>query len=184
MNSLGLEWRSLRLIHYSKDYFEFLYDCYQDYNSIYLFCNQLEIKSKNEFWNFLTNKMEKSYNEYMIIINKENSRPIGFIYSYNYNTNNQTIYTAIYIIEKYRRGSIGATAGIIFYNYMFKTKPIRKIYCTVYEYNKESMNLLKTAGFKEEGILKQHRYINGNYYNMHIMSLKRENLYKKLGKVI
>lgn len=183
MSNLGLEWRNLKLVHYSKDYFDFIYDCYQDYNSMYLFCNQLEIKSKNEFWDNFTNKMDKIYNQYMIIINKENNNPIGFIYSYNYNTNNQTIYTAVYIIKKYRKGIVGATAGMIFYNYIFKIKPIRKIYCTIYEYNKESLNLLKTAGFKEEGILKKHRYINGNYYNMYIMSLRRENLYKILGRV-
>lgn len=118
----------------------------------------------------------------MIIINKENNNPIGFIYSYNYNTNNQTIYTAVYIVEKYRKGIIGATAGMIFYNHLFKIKPIRKIYCTVYEYNKDSLNLLKTAGFKEEGILKKHRYFNGNYFDMYIMSLQRENLYKILGR--
>lgn len=183
MSSLGLEWRNIKLIHYSKEYFDFIYDAYQEYDSIYLFCNQLEIKSKNEFWDIITNKLENIYDEYMIVINKENNAPIGFIYSYNYNINNQTIYTAIYIKEKYRKGIVGATAGIIFYNYLFKIKPIRKIYCTVYEYNKDSLKLLNTAGFKEEGILRKHRYMNGNYYNMYMMALKRNDLYKILGRI-
>lgn len=184
MDKLGLEWRSIKLVHYSKEYFDFIYECYQDYDSVYLFCNQLEIRTKNEFWNIFTNKMSKFYDQYMIIISKENNRPIGFIYSYNYNTKNQTIYTALYIMGNYRKGIIGATAGLIFYNYLFKIKPIRKIYCTVYEYNKESLNLLKTAGFIEEGILRKHRYMAGKYYDMHIMALRRENLYKILGRTI
>lgn len=183
MNNLGLEWRNIKLLHYSKEYFDFIYDAYQDYDSIYLFCNQLELKSKNEFWDIITYKMENMYDEFMIIINKESNIPIGFIYSYNYNTNNQTIYTAIYIKENFRRSIVGATAGMIFYNYILRVKPIRKIYCTVYEYNKDSLNLLKTAGFKEEGILRKHRYINGEYYNMYIMSLKREDLYKIIGRI-
>lgn len=58
MSNLGLEWRNLKLVHYSKENFDFVYDCYQDYNSMYLFCNQLEIKSKNEFWDNFTNKMD------------------------------------------------------------------------------------------------------------------------------
>ena len=95
MNNLGLEWRNIKLVHYGKEYFEFLYEAYQEYDSIYLFCNMLEIKSKNEFWNIIANKMESSYDEYVIILDKQNNIPIGFIYSYNYNINNQTLYTAI-----------------------------------------------------------------------------------------
>lgn len=183
MIDFGLEWRNIKLVHYSKEYFEFIYNCYQDFNSAYLFCNNLEIKSKNEFWDTFTTKMTNSYNEYMIIISKENNEPIGFIYSFNYNTVNQTIYTAIYIIEKYRKSSIGAISGMIFYQYVFKTKPIRKIYCTVYEYNKDSLKLLKTAGFKQEGLLKKHRFLAGSYHDMYLMSLSREELYKVWGRI-
>ncbi len=183
MNNLGLEWRNIKLVHYGKEYFEFLYEAYQEYDSIYLFCNMLEIKSKNEFWNIIANKMESSYDEYVIILDKQNNIPIGFIYSYNYNINNQTLYTAIYIKEKFRKSTIGASAGIIFYNYIFKIKPLRKIYCTVYEYNKQSLKLLETAGFEQEGILKKHRYIDGKYYDMFIMALSREKFYKKIGEL-
>lgn len=183
MNNMGLEWRNIKLVHYEKKYFEFVYNLYQDYNSMYLFCNQIEIKSQNEFWDIISFRMKNIYNEFMIILNKENNYPIGFIYSFDYNDKNQTIYTAICIKAEYRKNIVGATAGMIFYNKLFKTTPLRKIYCTVYEYNKDSLNLLKTAGFKEEGLLKKHRFFNGNYYNMYIMSLNREDLYKILGRI-
>lgn len=169
-----LIWKNVKLVKYDEKYFEYIYATYQDYNSRFLFTNDLVIESKKEMWNKLDKKIHTYYNEFMIIINVSNDLPVGFIYGYDYNTLNGYIYLAIYIDEKSRNNVIGAEAGMLFLNYLVEKYPIRKVYCTVYEYNKPSFKMLKNAGFKTEGVLKEHRYFNGKYHNMYIVSLERE----------
>lgn len=67
----------------------------------------------------------------------------------------------------------------------------KKVYCTVYDYNKTSIKFLKGANFETEGLLKKHRYFNNEYHDMHIMSINRDGVYellkdkyKEYGKII
>lgn len=183
MDNLSINYKNIVLVTYEKKYFEYIYNCYQDYGSIYLFTNDMLILSKEKLWNILNKKMQYNYHEFMIVINNSTNLPIGFIYSYDYNINNQYLYSAIFIDKTYRNTIYGANAGIAFFEHLFRIYPIRKIYCTVYDYNKNSMNFLTTAGFVKEGVLKEHHYFDGIYYNMNIMALYRNNLYELLEKV-
>lgn len=177
-----LAWRNIKLVNYTQDYFEYVYDCYQDYESRYLFTNELEIKSKKESWEKLKKKLAYNYHTFMIVINIKSNLPIGFIYSYNYNTYDEYIYVTLFIQKEFRNLTFGAEAGILFFDYLFKYYPIRKVYCTVYDYNKMSIRFLKSAGFVLEGVLRKHRYYNGTYNDMRIMALYRDGLYKILEK--
>ena len=174
MNDDYLKWKNVKLVKYEDKYFDYIYDLYQDYNSRYLFTNNLNIESKKKLWDEIKKKLNYIYHEFMIIINVKKQIPIGFIYSYDYNLQNNYFYIAICIEDKERNATFGAEAGIIFLNYLFNYYPIRKVYCTVYEYNKQSMKFLQNAGFKIEGILKEHRYFNGKYHNMNILAFYRE----------
>lgn len=110
----------------------------------------------------------------MLVKNIESNEYIGFINSFRYNANDGNVYTTICIISKYRNTIYGVQAGMAFYEYLFNKYSIRKIYCSVYDYNKMSMKFLKTAGFKIEGRLKSNKYFNGKYYDMYIFSLYKE----------
>lgn len=176
MNNDCLEWKNVKLVKYEEKYFDYVYELYQDYNSRYLFTNNLNIESKRNFWDQIKKKLNYMYHEFMIIINVNKQIPVGFIYSYDYNIQNNYLYIAIFIDKKERNNVLGAEAGVIFLNHLFNNYPIRKIYCTVYEYNKLSMKFLQNAGFKIEGILKEHRYFNGKYHNMSILAFYREEM--------
>lgn len=182
-NNNYITYKSVQLIPYEEKYFEYIYSCYQDYNSRYLFTNEMVINSKQYMWEYINDKIKSIYHEFMIIINNSTNLPIGFIYSYNYNVYNEYLYVAIFIQGESRNTVFGAEAGAAFFEYLFKHYPIRKVYCTVYDYNKNSIKFLKNAGFNTEGVLKKHRYFNGNYHNMNIMSLYRDDLYKILERL-
>ena len=66
---------------------------------------------------------------------------------------------------------------MIFLNYIFKYYPIRKIFCSLFDYNNISKKVLKTAGFQLEGCLKQYRYFNREYHDMSIYALFRNEFY-------
>lgn len=176
MDDVYLKWKDVELVRYEDKYFDYVYELYQDYNSRYLFTSDLNIISKKKMWEDIKKKMEYTYHQFKIIINARKQIPVGFIYSYNYNLKDNYLYIAICIEKKERNGVVGAEAGMIFLDYLFKSYPIRKVYCTVYEYNKMSMSFLKNAGFKTEGILKEHKYFAGKYYDMNILTFYREDL--------
>lgn len=176
MNDDYLKWKDVELVEYEDKYFDYVYELYQDYNSRYLFTSNLNIISKKKMWEDIKKKMNYTYHQFKIIINTRKQIPVGFIYSYDYNLKDNYLYIAICIEEKERNGVVGAEAGMIFLNYLFKSYPIRKVYCTVYEYNRMSMSFLKNAGFKTEGILKEHKYFDGKYYDMNVLTFYREDL--------
>ncbi len=153
----------------------FLFNCHQDYNTRYLYSKDMTIKSKNDFTKDFYKKLNYKYHEFMTIKSVDNDDEyIGFINSFRYNPNDGNLYTTICICSKYRNTIYGVQAGMAFYDYLFNKYTIRKIYCSVYDYNKMSMKFLKTAGFKVEGILKSNKYFNGKYFDMYIFSLYKE----------
>lgn len=181
MNNNILRWKSIELINLrqntEEDFTEFLYSCYNDFDTRNLFSNNMNIKNNKDFVNDFRKKIVYKYHEFMIIKNINTNQPIGFIYSYRYNSNDGNLYTTIYIEPKSRKSVLGVEAGAVFYEYLFNKYSIRKIYCCVYSYNNMSIKLLKNAGFKLEGNLKKSKYFNGAYYDTYIMALYRDDFY-------
>lgn len=176
MNNICLKWKSVSLVPYTSKYYNFIFECYQDFSSRCLFTSDISIKTKKDFWNIFNNKINDSYHEFMVAIDLNTNNPIGFINSFDYNSNDGYLNIAIFIDEKYRKTVFSLETGLIFLNYLFDVYPIRKIYCTVFDYNIDSQNFLNKAGFLLEGELKEHKYFNGKYHNMKIFVLYRDKL--------
>lgn len=177
MENRELSWKNITLIPYEESYFDFIYNCYQNYESRFLFTNDFVIISRNEFWDYIDKKASRDFHDFMIIRNDATNLPIGFIYTYNFDRQNDYIFFSIYLEEKSRNNINVAISGMIFFNYIFKYYPIRKIYCSVFDYNTISKKVLKNAGFQLEGNLKEYRYYNRAYHDMSIYSLFRKNFY-------
>lgn len=177
MNNKELVWKNIRLKPYEKRDFDFAYKCYQDYDSRPLFTNDFNIISRDEFVDYIDKKANYSFHDFMIIIDVLTNLPIGFIYTYNFNRQNDYIFFAIYLEKKSRNNMNVAVTSMIFFNYIFKYYPIRKIYCSLFDYNNISKKVLKTAGFQLEGCLKQYRYFNREYHDMSIYALFRNEFY-------
>ena len=176
MNNVCLEWKNINLVPYNNNYYNFIFDCFQDFSARGLFTSDVSIRSKKDFWNIFNNKINTYYHEFMVAIDSSTSNPIGFINSFDYNANDGYLNIAIFITQKYRKTVFTLETGIIFLNYLFSTYPIRKIYCTVFDYNIDSLKFLKKAGFLLEGELKKHKYFNGEYHDMKIFVLYRDML--------
>ena len=97
MESKKLSWRNITLKQYEKSYFDFVYSCYQNYESRFLFTNDFIIISKDEFWNYLHKNIDCNFHDFMIIIDNVYNLPIGFIYTYNYDLKNRKIIHQEYI---------------------------------------------------------------------------------------
>ena len=48
------------------------------------------------------------------------------------------------------------------------------VYCKVIEYNIASQKIVENIGFKREGILRERIYKNGNYHNVIVWSILKD----------
>lgn len=104
-------------------------------------------------------------------------RPIGIIYTFNYNRTDGYVFLNTFIIEEFETVGHGAVATIILLFYLFDFIPsLHKIYFDVFEYNTLSMSTLRNAGFDEEGRFKGHRLQGTSRYDVLRFAAYRNNL--------
>ena len=56
-------------------------------------------------------------------------------------------------------------------NYLFNYLNLHKVYATTSENNSNTIKLLKSLGFHQDGVMRDHHFYNGQYYNQMIFSL-------------
>lgn len=66
---------------------------------------------------------------------------------------------------------------VLFVNYLFVAHPLRKIYVEVPEFNYRLMSRGMQRLFKYEGVLTDHEWSLGQYWDVHFLSLPREHFY-------
>ena len=74
--------------------------------------------------------------------------------------------------------------GARFMGDLFSAYPLRKIYALVYGYNEESLRSNLAAGFVEEGVMREYRYLGGAWHDCHILALTKQAYEEGLGKLL
>jgi len=76
--------------------------------------------------------------------------------------------------EKHRNKGYGTEAKMLLLEYAFNTLNLRKVCSEVYDFNLRSKKCLEKCGYQEEGVKKKHVYRNGEYRDVHIMAVFKE----------
>lgn len=177
IDNIVIKGRHVLLTPYDEKYREFVYSCHCNMSVRMLWTDEREFYSIEQFMEHFQSELRRFYHVYFIILEKKDRKPIGFVYSYNYNHSDGLIYETIFIVPKFQTKGFGAEAGLLFTDYLWRFYPLRKIYCDVYGYNAKSQKLLKGVGFEVEGTFKEHRFFDGSYYDMFRFSCFRNNFY-------
>lgn len=115
---------------------------------------------------------------YFAIENTTDHKHIGFIHLYNIDQISSICYFGIIIGDKAEQGKGKAREAIhLITQFAFKQLNIRKLNLEVASFNSKATNLYTSFGFKVEGILKEHVFINGMYYDKISMALFRDDYY-------
>ena len=149
-----------------------------------LFHGRMQINSLPDFEKWMINNMTYTYHDFYVVVDEGSYNIVGYIYSYEYRMYDGHCKVCAFFKKKYRDIGIGAICGMRFFDEMFTNYPLRKIYIDVYEYNKQSLASNLDAGFVEEGCLKNFRYHNGEYHDMHLLALTRERFYERFEKLL
>ena len=102
----------------------------------------------------------------------EDDALIGFIHLNQIDWISRRCYFGITIGEKeYQGKGMGPDSMRILFNYAFECLNLRKICLEVATYNKNAINLYNKFGFVEEGRLKKHVYLEGDYHDIVLMRI-------------
>ncbi|KXG76350.1 GNAT family N-acetyltransferase [Thermotalea metallivorans] len=112
--------------------------------------------------------------EFIIMI-KENGKKIGTIGFNHIDYRNQKAEYGILIGEEEEQGKgYALEASRAFINYGFKELNLQKIYLKVFYDNDEAIKLYKKLNFQQEGVLRKEIYKNGQFKDVVIMSVLKE----------
>lgn len=132
------------------------------------------IKSRDDF-------KEMNY----IIQDKKTLKGVGMISIYNIDEADGVIEVGRLLLDdEYltKSNPYGLEALLITYDYVFNKLDFRKITGIIAAINSSMVKLQLFLGMKEEGYLKKHTLINGNFEDIHIISIFKDefnNNYKK-----
>ena len=106
------------------------------------------------------------------VYHKEAKRPIGSIgfNHINWVSRNANIFLTIGEPEYWGKGIAGEASKLMI-NYGFTELNLHKIFAGVFTPNTRSLRAAEKLGFKEEGVLKEEMYVDGQYHDIHKFAL-------------
>ena len=79
-----------------------------------------------------------------------------------------------WLTPKYHSESYGSEANVLFIDYVFETFEIRGLQARAFASNEPSCAVLEKLGFTQEGRLREHRFVEGDYIDVVLYGLLRE----------
>lgn len=124
------------------------------------------------------NSLSKNNEIFFGIELKENEKLIGRCRLYKISQIDKTAKINIFIGEKsLRHKGYAKEAMKIIIDYAFNYLNFRKIWSELCVDNKPVINLYKKLGFKDEGLLRKHYFLNGSYRDILVVGLlKNDNI--------
>ena len=147
-------------------------------------------KSKRDIKKWFFEGLPKKKELIFAIETKKSHRLIGIISLHKINWQQRIVTTETLIGDKtYWGKGFGTDAKMTLLNYAFNTLGLRKIGSAVIDYNERSLQYNLHCGYKEEGRLKKQILKNGEYRDIVLLGLFKEDwepiwkVYQKTGKV-
>lgn len=109
--------------------------------------------------------------ERFMIVRVADNVPVGRIVYFDYNSLNRSTEIGI-LIDPDERGKKFALESIrILCRYLFHFRGLNKVYAQTASFNAGAIRLLESAGFKRDGVLRQHYFYDRDWHDGLIYSL-------------
>lgn len=160
-----------------------MFRLYQDPQEQALFAQRVPITSSDEFAEWFGANIHTSYHDFHVVEDPSaDYRMAGFVFSYDYRPFDLHCKVCLYAVPEYRGTGLAGVMGASFIDELFTIYPLRKVYALVYDYNGASLQSNLQAGFAEEGVMRDYRYLAGSYYDCHVLALTREAFRRHLAR--
>lgn len=140
----------------------------------YLYSTKINFIDIEDFRSWLRNRLEYDFHDFYLIVNASQTIVYGYVHNYDFSLINENCKLVVNIFPEFQDLAIGSIAAFEFIDKLFRQYPLKKVYSTVYSYNRKSIENNIAAGLTEEGVISDFRYHNGKYHGLHIFSITRE----------
>lgn len=113
---------------------------------------------------------EKNQSRHFVITNDEDEQ-IGLVGFYFLDQRHRHAEFAIALDPSQQGYGYGTKATELALDYAFNVLNLRKVYLIVVAINEKACHIYEKVGFRKEGTLQEHYYINGAYYDAIIMCM-------------
>lgn len=175
-HAMFLRGKSIYLRPIQKDDLSKLYIWMNDYEGVlrFLTTRYPNFLEDEEAWYENIRKNKKS-DVVFAIVKSDTHEIIGVMGLHHIDHINGTATTGSFIGDECNRSKGYATeAKMLVLRYAFNTLNLRKICSHVFATNPRSMRALEKSGYVQEGILKEHKFIDGSYVDEHVFAVFRD----------
>ncbi|WHH58339.1 UDP-4-amino-4,6-dideoxy-N-acetyl-beta-L-altrosamine N-acetyltransferase [Petroclostridium sp. X23] len=151
----------------------------------YLFSHYFITPEQQQSWyeNLLRDKSKL----YMMVIEKKDMKPVGLVWLNNIDNLHRTAEWGFFMGSKEgRNAGYAVEAEYLLIKYAFEYLNLHRLYGHVFTFNKKVISMHKRFGFQLEGILREHVYHEGEYKNVAVVGLLKQEyfaqqpVYKKM----
>lgn len=172
-----------RSFNYERD-LERLFEYMIDEKNQVNFSHSFQIHNILMFEKWITLKFANNEFHDFFMIEDGKGNAIGFTYSYDYYSCDLHCKYTLCLYEEYQNLGYGAIAGVKMMLYLFDKYPLNRIYISIFDYNKNSLNNNLKGGFTEVGVLPEYRYYGGERFSLHILTMERKTFFARHKKII
>ncbi|WP_084244386.1 GNAT family N-acetyltransferase [Planomicrobium okeanokoites] len=145
---------------------EFMYEFIEDVEISSNFIYTRYPTSKEGLDQFVKSSWGNKANVHFAIVSKEDDDYLGTVSLKNINYVDRNAEYAISIRKKYWGKDHAYNATSLILEYGFNRLNLYKVYFNVLSSNKRAIGFYKKFGFEQEGVFKNHIFVNGKYEDM------------------
>lgn len=163
--------RGIRLRQVTEDDMPFLFRLFADPTRCHLWKQGRAVHDEREFHEAWIGWSSDMMGAKFLV--EHRSRPIGLIFEYGRTLEDAHTKVTALLEAQSVGGGRGVIATALLCEWIFMNLPVRKVYMENYGYNARVAGMLRKVGLPEEGQLKENRFWNGEWWDLHIFALYR-----------
>jgi RimJ/RimL family protein N-acetyltransferase len=101
----------------------------------------------------------------------DNDQPVGHVVAYGANQNTSHAYVGAVFQPSYTGTGLAAEMVALFTRHLFRIFPLRKLYLEIPGFNWDQLSSGEGNYFQTEGVLRDHVYYAGRYWDQHICAI-------------
>ena len=173
-----IKWIYLRRFDIEKD-LDLFHQVHSDPSSVKYY-GMFPLSSIEQSRHMINTYIDSEYNNksiHRVICSQDSDKYMGEIGLFNINTSHHRANAYCILLPEHRKKGISIDASILLYDEAFKTMHINRIQALVDCRNINAKKSLKGIGFSYEGKLSQYEFFDGEYIDMDLFALLKENFY-------
>lgn len=172
MDKFKQEKEGILLKEYNDNYYNETYELFCLYKGRELVRHEEKFYHRLYFYSELKRNLKRKYLNFFLIYDIKKKETIGFIYCYNYDTENCNIFFDIFVNNQNYYTNVDIKKTILVYlNNIRINKNIRIIYSHCFLDEIEKSKFLSDCKFTSIGMMRGYRYYNKKYVDVEILEL-------------